>query len=73
VIAYAIAVKFSFGIVYFLLSCIAAIFLNLGKREKGTLSAYSIFNEGCKKLPGEFGTDQVEEMLGRKNMYAEQE
>jgi len=38
--------------------------LNLGKREKGTLSAYSVFNKNNEKLLGEFGSENIDNMFG---------
>jgi hypothetical protein len=40
------------------------IFLNLGEREKGSLSAYSVFNKGGERLLGEFAPENVEGMFG---------
>lgn len=39
--------------IYVILSIFAAMLLNLGKREAGTLSAYSVFNEG-RRLVGDY-------------------
>ena len=39
---------------YFIVSGIAFIFLNLGKRKSGDLSAYSVFNKDFKKIAGTF-------------------
>ena len=47
-----------------MISCILFIFINLGKREKGTLSAYSVFNKDNQKLLGEFGSENVDSMFG---------
>ena len=38
---------------YVILSILAGMLLNLGKREAGTLSAYSVFNEG-RRLVGDY-------------------
>ncbi|KAH9611498.1 hypothetical protein KSS87_013631 [Heliosperma pusillum] len=38
----------------------ATIFLNLGHRQAGELSAYSIFNEDFRELPGTFNADRVD-------------
>lgn len=43
--------------------------MNLGTREKGTLSAYSIFNKGYKTLMGQMTEQDVANMYnvgGRK-------
>ena len=39
---------------FFIVSGIVFIFLNLGKRKQGELSAYSVFNKGFKKIAGTF-------------------
>ncbi|KAF5781863.1 putative SAYSvFN domain-containing protein [Helianthus annuus] len=38
----------------------AIIFVNLGKREQGDMSAYSIFNEDFRELPGTFNEERVD-------------
>uniref|UniRef100_A0A251S013 Uncharacterized domain SAYSvFN n=1 Tax=Helianthus annuus TaxID=4232 RepID=A0A251S013_HELAN len=38
----------------------AIIFVNLGKREQGDMSAYSIFNEDFRELPGTFNAERVD-------------
>ena len=47
-----ISIIYSMQGLYVILTGFALIFTNLGTREKGTLSAYSIFNKGYKKLMG---------------------
>lgn len=42
------------------LAGIVAIFSCLGKRRAGSLSAYSIFNEGAERLPGQLSADDIE-------------
>ena len=42
------------------LAGIIAIFSCLGKRKAGSLSAYSIFNEGAERLPGQLSADDIE-------------
>ena len=39
---------------------IVAIFSCLGTRKAGTLSAYSVFNEGTQRLPGQLSADDIE-------------
>ncbi len=62
--AFKLAIKIEFGTVYTIFSLILFIFLNLGKREEGTLSAYSIFNDNYEKLIGEFDSNSVGSMFG---------
>lgn len=42
---------------------IVAIFSCLGKRRAGTLSAYSIFNEGTQRLPGQLSADDIDRQI----------
>jgi len=49
-----------FAHIYICVSLIALILLNLGKRKKGELSAYSVFNEGGKRLPGTMDSRQID-------------
>lgn len=45
--------------IFFMVSCIVAIFCNLGNRTDG-YSAYSVFNDGCRHLLGDLRADQVD-------------
>ena len=47
-----LSTRLGLGELFCILSGLLLIFCNLGTR-KGE-SAYSVFNEGCKKLPGQF-------------------
>ena len=57
---YLFMLEHGFGIVYLTSTIIGAIFLNLGKRREGELSAYSVFNPGCQRLDGTFTSDDFE-------------
>lgn len=61
---YKICLAREVGTIYFLFTSIAFVCLNLGKREKNSMSAYSIFNKGFKSLPGEFSIKNVESLFG---------
>lgn len=39
---------------------IAAVFCGLGTRQAGTLSAYSLFNAGYERLPGQLSADDID-------------
>ena len=41
------------GSLYFMISCFILIFSNLGDRQIGEMSAYSVFNMGYERLLGE--------------------
>ncbi|XP_074317804.1 uncharacterized protein LOC141653839 [Silene latifolia] len=55
-----VAHKWELGPLYILATGFATIFLNLGHRQAGELSAYSIFNEDFRELPGTFNADRVD-------------
>lgn len=51
---------------FILLAILCCIFLNLSSNKKpGELSAYSICNEGVKRLPGQLDADSVDEQIRR--------
>jgi hypothetical protein len=56
-----------FGSLWILLSMFASIFLNLGKRRKGEMSAYSVFNEGYKQLLGTLNAEQFDQEIRHNN------
>jgi hypothetical protein len=43
---------YSLHTLYFIFSGFYFMFTNLGKREEGTLSAYSVFNDNFERLAG---------------------
>jgi hypothetical protein len=49
-----------FGVVFVILSLFGFIFSNMGERKDGELSAYSVFNQGFKKLLGDKSVEQLE-------------
>ena len=49
---YRIFLYYNFALVYILLTIIALIFLNLGERKPGELSAYSVFNPNNERIMG---------------------
>ncbi|GLU05439.1 hypothetical protein SLE2022_225400 [Rubroshorea leprosula] len=55
-----IAHKWDLGPLYILGTGFCIIFLNLGKRQPGDDSAYSIFNEGFRELPGTLNADRLD-------------
>lgn len=58
--------RIEFGVVFFIFSLVCFIFLNLdrsGSRPKNVLSAYSVFNEGNRRLAGEYDPQEYERML----------
>mmetsp|Transcript_13633 Transcript_13633/g.31378 ORF Transcript_13633/g.31378 Transcript_13633/m.31378 type:complete len:332 (-) Transcript_13633:20-1015(-) len=70
------AAKVGFAAVYFILLCFAVIFTNLGRRQEGQGSAYSVFNN-FQPIDGDLRMEQVEaEMrnmpLPRRNRFLEE-
>jgi hypothetical protein len=54
------AAKQDFGALYVGGSIIILILTNLGRRKPGEASAYSIFNPGFRRLPGDFDEEQID-------------
>lgn len=60
-LCWALFIQFEFGLVFFSISLIAFIFLSLGKRRSSReLSAYSVFNPDCRRLPGTLTGEHVD-------------
>ncbi|EFN66942.1 Uncharacterized protein C6orf64 [Camponotus floridanus] len=59
---YAIALKYEFGAVYFVLSALLFICLNTrsGPKQRGEPSAYSVFNPNCEAIEGTLDASQFE-------------
>ncbi|XP_070166436.1 uncharacterized protein Saysd1 [Polyergus mexicanus] len=59
---YAIAVKYEFGAVYFVLSALVFICLNTrsGPKRRDEPSAYSVFNPNCEAIEGTLDASQFE-------------
>ena len=66
---YRIFLKYNFGAVYFMITIIALIFLNLGQRKPGELSAYSVFNPNQERILGTMSTNDFG--LGHNHLYDE--
>lgn len=58
-----VAHKWDLGPLYIIGTGFAIIFLNLGHRQAGELSAYSIFNEDFRELPGTFNAERLDRDL----------
>lgn len=65
---YKLFVYFEFGLVYFFMTIIALIFYNLGERKPWELSAYSIFNPNCERIPGTFTASSIQPGIERNNL-----
>lgn len=55
-----VAQKFDLGPLYVLATGFAIIFYNLGQRQPGDVSAYSIFNEDFRELPGTLNAERLD-------------
>lgn len=55
------------GPLYVLVSIVAVIFWNLGKRQEGEASAYSMFN-GFRELPGQLNAGLLDDQIRRGQM-----
>ncbi|KAK8335405.1 hypothetical protein V6Z12_A09G052200 [Gossypium hirsutum] len=55
-----VAHKWDLGPLYILGTGFCTIFLNLGRRQPGDVSAYSIFNEDFRELPGTLNADSID-------------
>ncbi|CAH2059283.1 unnamed protein product, partial [Thlaspi arvense] len=55
-----IAHRWELGPIFLLGTGFAIILLNLGKRQPGDVSAYSIFNEGFRELPGTYNAERID-------------
>lgn len=63
---YAIAIKLKFGAVYFIISCLIAMYLNTrtDKKKEGEMSAYSVFNTNLESIDGTLKAEQLERQFG---------
>ena len=64
---YRLFLKYNFGAVYFMITIIALIFLNLGQRKPGELSAYSVFNPNNERILGSMSNNNFG--LGPNQFY----
>jgi len=62
-VALRIAHERELGPVFVLATGFSLIISNLGRRRAGQASAYSIFNDGFARLPGQLTTDDVDDAL----------
>ena len=63
-----LAAAYEVGPVYVVTTIFLAIFLNLGQRQEGEWSAYSIFNAGTRRLPGQMTAEDLDGQLRRGNL-----
>lgn len=54
------AIHVEFGLVFTLLSLFLLMFLHMGVRAEGEMSAYSVFNPNCERLLGQLTPEHFE-------------
>lgn len=59
------AFSIGFFTVIFMATIFIALYLSLGKKKKGEVSAYSVFNPGCKRLLGQITPEHFERDIMR--------
>ena len=57
------AARLGVGPVYVLGTILLVMLCNLGTKQRGELSAYSVFNEDVRELPGQLNADQIDRAL----------
>lgn len=60
ILGYSICVMMEIGALFVMATLFLAIFLNLGERKAGELSAYSVFNEGFATLQGQLRAEDFD-------------
>ena len=63
-----LASAYELGPVYVVSTIFLAIFFNLGQRREGEWSAYSIFNAGTRRLPGQMTAEDLDGQVRRGHM-----
>jgi hypothetical protein len=60
-----LASLYDLGPIYILLAILATIFTHLGRKKEGEASAYSVFNPGVQRLPGQLDADVIDQQIRR--------
>ena len=60
-----VASYYHLGPVFFVMTIFSLICTNLGNRRRGKFSAYSIFNPGVQRLPGQLTAEQLDQEYRR--------
>ena len=63
-----LAAAYGLGPVYVIGTIFAGMLLNLGTRQEGQWSAYSLFNPGMRRLPGQMTAEDLDAQIRRGNM-----
>ena len=67
VIVWNLFIYIEFGSFFIIMSLFASIFLNLGEKKDGDLSAYSVFNKGFTTLLGQSTGQQFDKEIRHNN------
>lgn len=64
-VLFSLAIYMEFGAVYFIISSLFIIYYNTrtGPKERGEVSAYSVFNKDCESIKGTLKAEQFEQEL----------
>ncbi|GBF99362.1 hypothetical protein Rsub_12166 [Raphidocelis subcapitata] len=60
-----VASSFGLGPLYLMAAIVVTVFANLGERRPGEQSAYSVFNRGVARLPGELDAGAIDDAIRR--------
>ena len=55
-----LAADYELGPIYIISTIFALMLLNLGQRKEGDWSAYSLFNPGMRRLPGQMTAEDLD-------------
>lgn len=69
---YIMSIWMKFGSIYFIFTMIIGIFLNLGVKQNGEASAYSVFNQGYERILGTMTADQFEREIRHDDHFGEE-
>lgn len=56
---------YDLGPPFIITSLFAVMLLNLGRRRAGQASAYSVFNDGFRRLPGQLTAEEFDRQIRR--------
>ncbi|EFO83890.1 hypothetical protein CRE_14874 [Caenorhabditis remanei] len=66
VIGQSLAIWTEFGCVFLIISLIFFTYWNTGRRRRGEMSAYSVFNQNCERLAGSMTAEHFERDMLRQ-------
>lgn len=71
VCVYILFIYIQFGAVYFCISMLIFIYYNTrtGRKSRGEVSAYSVFNRNCEQIDGTFTAEQFDKQIRSGMLY----